>query len=317
MRRWTPVLATLYGVIVAATAPAAVVAGGQFRAASTSLDRGQAGALATQAHDARRADGLGATLADLARRVGDAERGSGETGTGGGIGSGAIVVVVLLAGGVGLVTVSRTRRRRREEAEQTARLRGFARDDLVALGDEVLDIDLDVEMPGADPRARRQLGVALAAYERAGRAHEGARRPEDFAAVTSAVEEGHYAMQAARAHLAGREAPERRPPCFFDPRHGPSSRDVEWAVEGGIARPVPACEADAQRVERGLDPAIREVQVPGGRQPYWDAPAYYGPWAGGYFGGFGMGMGGFLPGLLFGEMLGGDFGGGDFGGGDF
>jgi hypothetical protein len=103
---------------------------------------------------------------------------------------------------------------------------------------------------------------------------------------------------------------------------------------------VPACAADAQRVEAGLDPAVRELDVGGRRMPYWNAPAYYGPWSGGYFGGFG---GGFLGGLLAGEMRGGwgwggqdvfvenvyaddggdgrgDLGGadgGDFGGGDF
>ena len=103
-------------------------------------------------------------------------------------------------------------------------------------------------------------------------------------------------------------------------------------ASGGAPRAVPACAADAHRVEDGLEPASREVVVGGERTPYWNAPAYYGPWAGGFFGGFG---GGLLPGLLVGSMLGtslgwgaypdaasaepdaGDFGGGDFGGGDF
>jgi hypothetical protein len=141
-------------------------------------------------------------------------------------------------------------------------------------------------------------------------------------------------MTAAKARLAGREPPERRPPCFFDPRHGPSSRDVEWAPVGGTPRPVPACEADAQRVERGEDPHARELTVAGQRVPYWEAGPAYAPFYGGFYGGFG----GFLPGLLLGSMIsggwddpspgdwggfgggdlgGGDFGGGDFGGGDF
>ena len=129
-------------------------------------------------------------------------------------------------------------------------------------------------------------------------------------------------MASAEALLAGREPPERRAPCFFDPRHGPSSRDVEWAPPGGTPRPVPACEADAQRVERGEDPASREVLVGGVRTPYWAAPGYM-PFYGGFF-----------PGLFLGELLGGGFyggygdqpgsglgdfggGGGGFGGGDF
>jgi hypothetical protein len=38
--------------------------------------------------------------------------------------------------------------------------------------------------------------------------------------------------------------------------------------------------------------------------PYWNAPGYFGPWAGGYFGGFGFGgVGGFLPGRRFPGVL--------------
>ena len=42
--------------------------------------------------------------------------------------------------------------------------------------------------------------------------------------------------------------PAKRPPCFFNPAHGPSSQNVEWAPPGGVARDVPACPADAERV---------------------------------------------------------------------
>jgi hypothetical protein len=125
-------------------------------------------------------------------------------------------------------------------------------------------------------------------------------------------------MQSARARLEGREPPERRSPCFFDPRHGPSDREVEWAPAGGTSRMVPACEADAQRVERGEDPQAREVSIGGQRVPYWAAGPMYAPFMGGFYGT------GILPGLLIGTTLGGvwdhpsgDFGGGDFGGGDF
>src|SRR3712207_9288959 len=42
--------------------------------------------------------------------------------------------------------------------------------------------------------------------------------------------------------------------------------------------------ADSARIEDGEVPAGRQVTVGGDRRPYWDAPAYYGPWAGGYYG---------------------------------
>jgi hypothetical protein len=191
-------------------------------------------------------------------------------------------------------------------------------------------------MPGANPEAKRSYVRALECYERARADLDGSSRLQDLEAVTAALEEGRWAMASARAHLEHRAPPERRSPCFFDPRHGPSMRDVSWSPPGGIPRDVPACEADANRVERGLEPESREITVGGRSLPYWNAPAYYGPWAGGYFGGFGL-FEGLLIGSLFsggfgggwgdwggdsggdsgGDWGGGDFGGGDFGGGDF
>jgi hypothetical protein len=311
----------------------ALVAGGDFRAGSNTV-RG-AGDEATSAINAHIDEGPQATL--LAFIDGVAERrdgaGSGGGGSGEGIGAGGAVVLVALLGLAGAALLLRGRSRRREQAAELAEVKENARDDLVALGDDIRALDLDVQMPDASQAARDDYGRAVEAYQRADDAWERARRPEDLEPVSAALEEGRWAMASAKARLAGREPPERRPPCFFDPRHGPSSRDVEWAPPGGEPRPVPACEADAQRVERGDDPEAREVMLGGRRMPYWQAGPAYAPFAGGFFGGFG---GGLLPGVLVGTMLGGamggwgaqdaqagggdfggDFGGGDFGGGDF
>jgi hypothetical protein len=292
-----------------------VLAGRQLRAGSTLLPRGEAGRLAAKALEVHRGDGAAAVLADLVHRVAQARKGdsggdSGGPGAGSG-GSSALALLGLLAIGGGAFAFVRSRRRRRELATQMEELRRVARDDLVSLGDEVRAVDLDVEMPGAAPAAREDLGKALACYEEAERRFATARTPDDFGPVTSACEEGRYWMAAVRAQLAGSAPPERRAPCFFDPRHGPSTRDVEWSPDGGAARPVPACEADAVRIEAGRNPDAREIVVNGRSMPYWNAPGYFGPWAGGYYGGFGFGgVGGFLPGLLFGSMLGGGLGGG-------
>jgi hypothetical protein len=277
-------------------------------------------------------------------RAGGGGGGSGDDGSGGGIGAGGILVLGLLgAGGLALYAGGRRRRRRAETAEFEEAKRE-ARDDLVSLGESIRALDIDVQMPGADPQARADYEHAVEAYTRADDAWERARTPEDLEPVGAALEEGRWAMASAKARFEGDEPPERRPPCFFDPRHGPSSRDVEWAPPYGESRLVPACEADAQRVERGDDPQAREVLWGGQRVPYWQAGPAYAPFAGGYFGGFG----GVLPGLLIGSVLGsamfppvvygdvggwggegggfdgdgggfggGDFGGGGFGGGDF
>ena len=311
----------------------AVVVGNSFRAGSTNL--GGVAAAADEALKAHRDDGVPATLLDFTDRVGRLragdDSGSGDGGDGPG-GAGGLILLGLVGAGGAALLVSRRRRRARED-EEFAEVKENARDDLVALGGDIRALDLDVEMPGIDPAAREDYGRAVEGYDRANHAWETARRPEDLEPVAAALEEGRYAMTAAKARLAGQAPPERRPPCFFDPRHGPSSRDVEWAPDGGAPRPVPACEADAQRVERGEDPQAREVLVGGRRMPYWEAGPMYAPFAGGFFGGFG---GGLFPGLLAGTLLGGamwpgmawggegfddggggDFGGGDFGGGDF
>jgi hypothetical protein len=235
-----------------------------------------------------------------------------------------------------LLGLARRRRRRREEEAARAELedvKAVAREDLVALGDDVRALDLDVQMPDADARGKEHYNQAVESYSEAEQRLDAVTRPQDLEPVTSALEEGRWAMEAAKAELAGREPPERRPPCFFDPRHGPSVGEVEWAPPGGQPRPVPVCAADLQRIQDGIEPDSRQVPYGGQMVPYWAAGPAYMPWAGGFFGG------GLLPGLFVGSLLGGglfgfpgeaygdgyagdggDFGGGDlgdFGGGDF
>ena len=117
-----------------------------------------------------------------------------------------------------------------EEVEQVAR------EDLVALGDDIRALDLDVQMPDADAEGRQHYDQAVQRYTEAEQALDRARGPADLEPVTSALEEGRWAMEAAKAELAGGEAPERRPPCFFDPRHGPSVADVECPFCGAVMR---------------------------------------------------------------------------------
>ena len=315
----------------------AIVAGSRFRAGSDVLERGVAGRLATDAFEIRGDEGVLPTLKEFASLVGEARRNGGEPpsegpGTGG---FGGLGLLALLGGGAALFAFSRSRRRRRETAAQVAELRETVNEDLAALGADIRALDLDIEMPDVDPAAKEDYGRAVDRYDHAERALDRASDPTDFAPIAEALEEGRWAMASAKARLEHRPPPERRPPCFFDPRHGPSTREVEWAPDGyGAPRTVPVCEADAVRLESGEEPMTREIVTGGRRVPYYDAPGWYAPYAGGFYGGFT----GFLPGLLFGSMLGGafggwgagdasaadfggggfgDFGGGDFGGGDF
>lgn len=256
-----------------------VVVGGQFRAASSAgPERAHVPGLADEAFSEHSDEGLGPTLIAFVDSVEETRGGGGD----GGLGAGTLGLVAAgVAAAIGVFAAGRRRRR----AAELARVKEVAEDDLLALGDEIRALDLDVEMPNADPRAREEYGRALAAYERASGAFTRARAPGDLAAVSAALEEGRYAMLSAQARLEGTEPPERRPPCFFDPRHGPSARDVMWAPPGGEPRPVPACAADATRIEEGEDPEARHVLVRGSPTPYWGAGSAFEPWTAGFFGG--------------------------------
>ena len=312
----------------------AAVIGDEFRAGATegALPQGVAGELAAQAFEAEKDKGTAAVLNDFVDRVDQAQASNGSNG-GGDSGGGFPTFLVVLAGGAAaLFGVSALRRRRRERerrAHELEQVGAAAREDLVALGEDIRALDLDVEMPGVDEEAKQHYNLAVERYQQASEALDRAGRAEDVEGVTSLLEEGRWAMVAAKARLAGEEVPERRAPCFFDPRHGPSVRDMEWAPLDGEPRPVPVCAADAARLEDGKEPDMRQVEVNGERMPYWNAGPAFAPWAGGFYGS------GLLPGLFVGSMLGGawfdgpdtasaadqgdwgDFGGGGFGGGDF
>ena len=295
----------------------AAVVGRHIRAGSDVLQQGVAGQLASEALAAHRDEGVSATLLDLVDRVA-AERSGGGAGSdgggddgGGSVGQpsrgGGAVIGLLIAGVVAFLIFQAVRKRRRSQAE-LAEVKAAAHEDLIALADDVQKLEQPVE---ANAQAKREYTQALDSYDKASSSYDRVTQPRQLEGVTGALEEGRWHMSAAQAFLDGHDPPERRPPCFFDPRHGPSTRDVDWTPPGGTSRKVPACEADAQAVERGAQPAAREVMTGGRMVPYWNAPPYFGPWAGGYFAPFGGT--GFLSGLFVGELLGGAYGGWGYG----
>ena len=149
------------------------------------------------------------------------------------------------------------------------------RDDLASLAEDVREL----ERHGLSSAVADAYARVLDCYERAERAYDRARAPEELEAATAALAEGRYELARARAALEGRDAPERRPPCFFDPRHGPAERDVEWA-----SRVVAACGADAARIVSGAEPETRHLFVDGRPVPYWSAPPAFDAWRRGYYG---------------------------------
>ncbi|MFJ7074559.1 hypothetical protein [Streptomyces sp. NPDC098781] len=236
------------------------------------------------------------------RNVGGTAPASWSDGGGSGVDAGGLIAfgAVVAAGGAGAYALIRRNRRRHEREQRAAleKLRVVVDEDITAFGEELDRLDFHPAEPGADDAMRGDYERALDAYEQAKRLMDSARKPEDVKAVSQALEDGRFSLTQLAARREHRPLPERRPPCFFDPRHGPSVADETWTPPGGSAREVPVCAADRGRLADGRDPVIREVDTEQGRRPYWDAGPAYGPWAGGYFGG------GILPGLLIGTLLG-------------
>jgi hypothetical protein len=55
-------------------------------------------------------------------------------------------------------------------------------------------------------------------------------------------------------------------PCFLNPQHGPSVKDVRWTDARWGTRIVPGCAQDAARVAHGEKPEVRTFGP--AQQPY-------------------------------------------------
>lgn len=223
-----------------------------------------------------------------------------------------VVILVLLAGLLVAVGWGNKMSRQRALAAKRAELEPVKKlvyEDVTALGVQLQDLDLDLAGHELDAGQRADYQRALDAYEAAKTAGDSMTEPDDVRHVTEILEDGRYAIACVRARVAGEPLPTRRPPCFFDPRHGLSVVDVPWTPPGGATRDVPACGLDAERVRAGAEPDQRMVMVGTQRVPYWAGGRAYQPYARGYFGAFGP-MDWMFAGLLFSglggfDMLGG------------
>ena len=219
-----------------------------------------------------------------------------------------LVLVLGILGAVAFLAVRRTKERdvRRRENE-VAPLRRLAFEDITAFGEDLQQLDLEMSGHQLDGGANADYQRALDAYESVKLASDATTKPEDFRQIAEIIEDGRYAIACVRARVRGESLPTRRPPCFFDPRHGLSVADVPYIPADGVERQVPACALDTERVRAGAEPATRKVLVGASRVPYWEGGHAYAPYATGYFGADA------LTWLFIGSLAFNDFGGGDYG----
>ena len=332
----------------------AVVAGNQFRAGST---KGSASDLATEAFQQEKGNGVFAVLTSFVTLTGDRFGTSGSSSSSSSSDSGSAWVGLIILGvfllfffgviaAVIAVIVVVLRRSSKKKALELAEVRTAVDADITEYGERLGAFSLDD--PDWDNETRADMQRALDGYDRAKTATAAMGSAADAVNVTTALEDGRFALACVEARLAKQPLPERRPPCFVDPRHGPSVADVLWAPPGLAPRDVPMCAACKVTVESGQQPQGLLVNSGGTQQPYWQAGPAYAPYARGYYSPFGDVMTGVMVGTMLGNMWsspayaapvqdqsgwsdtgggggwsfggggGGDFGGGGgFGGGDF
>ena len=190
------------------------------------------------------------------------------------------VVLLVAAVAAAFVVIARSsawqgRRTRAEQESQLALAKRAAEADVVGLTEALTRLAAVAE---TDPQAQEDYDRAAEAHARAVRCLAEATEPDELSLVTENLEEGRWTVARLMARAAGEPLPTRRPPCFFNPGHGPSTCNIRWH-----GRSVPACAADAARVEAGADPYIRTVERGDRRVPYWEGGPTYAGWARGYY----------------------------------
>jgi hypothetical protein len=118
----------------------------------------------------------------------------------------AAVALPFVLGALWLLLVWRRRRALAQEREQISSR--DTRDELVAFGEEIRALDLDVDMPGVSQTARDEYERALALYDRANRLLAGDDPSEvELYEARRSVEEGRARLAAARDALAQPPSP--------------------------------------------------------------------------------------------------------------
>lgn len=178
---------------------------------------------------------------------------------------------------------------RRRKAARLAELDAFrhvrraADEDVTRFGEELGELHFETLTTPIGETMREDYQRALDAYEDAKARLRAATSGSDVTAVTRRLADGRFAHACVLAARDGRDRPQRRPPCFFDPAHGPASQDVEWAPPGGVPREVAVCFRDAERLTAGEAPDVRLVRLGNRRVAWYAAGPLYLAWASGWY----------------------------------
>ncbi|MFT4286256.1 hypothetical protein [Nocardioides sp.] len=193
-------------------------------------------------------------------------------------------LAVLVAGWCGLRAYLRHRTRGRADREVAEALRPALTEEVIELETRVGALptysgDPDGDLPQA---VRRVLDLVEEVRHRLDDPKL-MDTPEEAEQVTKRLSDARYELVRIDALSAGRPVPERTAPCFFDPRHGPSTDERDFTPEGGKARKVHVCHACALLLDAQQVPPTRMLATPAGERPYWQADRLSRPYVNGYW----------------------------------
>ena len=219
-----------------------------------------------------------------------------------------LVLLTVVLGGVGLYRRHAVNQRQAEEQAaletQLSTSKRAADEDVTKFGEELQRLDSDVAGHALDEPMQQDYQRALDAYDDAKMSLDAVTKPDEIGTSPRSWRTVDTPWPASRpGSPSNRCRPSDRLVSSTRPRPVVARRRL--GPPGGVARSVPACPADAERVLAGADPYIRTVQVGAQRVPYWEGGQAYAPWAQGYYSrwsGSDMLSGMLIGGMLFGGM---------------
>jgi len=128
----------------------------------------------------------------------------------------------------------------------------MARDDLIDLAQRLDDCPPWLAGDAAD-----EWKLAAGRYAAARAALAGIGTLADVLRVHTELREAWFHLARSDAFAYDEIPPSSSEPCFFDPRHGPATLDVEW-LDLGVVR---ACRDDADRIAAGFAPRRRVLTL--------------------------------------------------------
>ncbi|TWD79295.1 hypothetical protein FB561_0352 [Kribbella amoyensis] len=165
----------------------------------------------------------------------------------------------------GVTALGARRARRADEKAHLEISRPLLTEEIIALSQQVSALPTT-----SDPQQSKLSKDVLDTVEKARHRLDKAEGDKDTEAVATLLGSARYGLLCLDALRAGKPVPEPTPPCFFDPRHGPSTSSASWAPpEGGKQRSVEVCVECAARLAADQEPDVRMVTLRNHPRPYW------------------------------------------------